>query len=1371
MNRYSILLAVILFGPLSTYAQTVIIDENFEDGDFTVNPAWTGDESRYVVNSSKKLQLNAPSDTDKAVITTASSAAFGEWEALIEFDFNPSGSNKARFYIVSDTQELKEDVFGYYIEIGNTSDEVSLYRQDGNSSTKIIDGADNIVDSNPVKVRIKATRDITGIWELFADTTGGSSFRSQGTVNDKTYTRSNFIGLFSDYTSTRSTLFEYDDIKVTRIHPPLEIKRVTVHNNTTIDVEFNLDIDASSVNPSDFSVGRGIDNPDAISLVAPNVVRLSFNSPLPNNRHTLTVNNISDTGGNTISSNSTFSFILFGIFARGDVIINEFMYDPPGGQAEYIELKNTSGKIFNLQNWEIGDNGGTGLISSGEIILEADSFLVISADTTALFNTYGTGPYLKMNSLAALNNSGDVIQLKTNTGAMADSLRYTPRWGGKDVALERRSATTPAIFRENFGNSPDTLGGTPGSSNKVPDDSSPPALLNLAIPDNQTLVLAFSERLNSPKAADISNYSLTRGIGIRSSTVIAADSVRLTLTPALENNISYQLNIHNQEDIFGNTAAVLDTTFTFFEISRADSGEIFINEFTYDPPTGSTEYIELFNLSSQTFDLNGWTLNDNTGRLKTIASSRTVLPPDSFLVLAPDSTLLNNFPDINLLTVGSNFPSLNNGGDDIVIRREDGMLLDSLTYTPSFGGNGTAVERRTTRVSGNFPENFGDAPNGFGTPGSANEVAPDKTPPSFEQLITPDSTTLQLFFSENIDPASAINTDNYTVTPQHSIQLIAAGRDTITLFIEPPLESGETIEVTVNNLNDIFGNTLNSATRRVEYLALSTARPGDLRINEILYSRARGGSEFIELFNVSQKNFDLSGWEIGDAGNITSLEPGTQLRAGEFLVLTDNPSFANSLPNSRALPGFPTLNDRGDAVFIRTGKKVTIDSLFYEESWGGNIPGRSLERIDPLAASNDPGNFKTGTAPAGNTAGMQNSVFEEDTEPPNLSFAKLNSDGNIEIQFSEFIQLTENLTFSNGSSLLNIKNFDIHRGNIITLSAPGQSDKSSSEITVRNLTDVRNNVTLTDKIPVSHKVEPGYLVINEIMFNPLNEPDDNLPDQNEYVELRNTRDFAVSLEGLFIHDEPDENGDIRSVLPVSTQAKWVPAQGFVLLYADMAPDFKESRIAEFFNITSVDLNTILRTDRSSLSLASSDDAVFLADSSGTTVDSVFYDQSWHNPNLIDTRGIALERINPHGPGNDPSNWSSSTKPEGGTPTRENTIFQTSENIPPDAGLSFDPNPFSPDDDGREDHLLINYRLDQPDYLIKVQIYDRYGREVRKLADGIPGGFEGTLIWNGRKDDGTRNRIGIYIVVFEAFNSTSGKDIAFKKTVVLARRLN
>src|SRR5699024_5325752 len=115
------------------------------------------------------------------------------------------------------------------------------------------------------------------------------------------------------------------------------------------------------------------------------------------------------------------------------------------------------------------------------------------------------------------------------------------------------------------------------------------------------------------------------------------------------------------------TATQIETPFHFFKISPVDSGEVFITEFLYNPPADQTEYVELFNASSKSLNLQGWTLNDNTGNQQRITDSKFVLPPHSYVVLAPDQPLLSEHPGITLIEMGSRFPSLNNSGDDVVL--------------------------------------------------------------------------------------------------------------------------------------------------------------------------------------------------------------------------------------------------------------------------------------------------------------------------------------------------------------------------------------------------------------------------------------------------------------------------------------------------------------------------------------------------------------------------------------------------------------------------------------------------------------------------------------------------------------------------------
>jgi hypothetical protein len=545
-----------------------------------------------------------------------------------------------------------------------------------------------------------------------------------------------------------------------------------------------------------------------------------------------------------------------------------------------------------------------------------------------------------------------------------------------------------------------------------------------------------------------------------------------------------------------------------------------------------------------------------------------------------------------------------------------------------------------------------------------------------------------------------------------------------------------------------------------------------------LYRRLTGDSpEFVELYNQSDKNFDLSNWTFADASNSTTLPSGTQVRSGEYLILTDTENFtaakarsANVLNGEAVyLPGFPSLNDDEDVVVIKNGSGMVIDSLNYKNTWGGDSPGVSLERKDPLSASNDLNNWSSSTSQTGNTAGYESSVYQPDQTPPQVIFAKTIEDNRISLVFSEFV-VPDNATLTLNGNPLSIYDFDPNNGNRLITDAGSTGSGESLILTISGMEDHRGNTGGDLSIEVSQPLTPGSIVINEIMFDPLADSDDNLPDQTEYIELYNRSDYAISLEGISLHDSPDENNEVRSIDPVNSQYKWIPPNGYFLIYAeDQATVFMNSRLAEFFEITESTEEFKLRIDRSSLSLASSDDAVYLADSSGMTIDSVYYEESWHNPNLYDTDGISLERIDPNGPSNDETNWSSTTRVNGGTPSEQNSIYQIAGSAPEETGLTFTPNPFSPDGDGFDDNLFINYKLDESDYLLRVRIFDRYGRQVKQLADGTPAGFEGSLIWDGLTDNDRRNRIGIYIVLFEAYNSASAKNKTFKETVVLARK--
>jgi hypothetical protein len=359
--------------------------------------------------------------------------------------------------------------------------------------------------------------------------------------------------------------------------------------------------------------------------------------------------------------------------------------------------------------------------------------------------------------------------------------------------------------------------------------------------------------------------------------------------------------------------------------------------------------------------------------------------------------------------------------------------------------------------------------------------------------------------------------------------------------------------------------------------------------------------------------------------------------------------------------------------------------------------------------------------------------------------------------------------FINGSEAAVLK-YSLEEGDRILLDASTATQGEEITVEAQGLGDFKGNLAEGLQQPVSQPVAGGDLVINEILFDPISDDRDGLPDQSEYIEIFNRCSYAVSLEGVVLHDEPDENGVVSIIEPVDSRRQWLPSGGFAVIYPETDNiSYSESRLAKFFGMDSGQEVTALRTERTSLSLPNDGRRVYLADSTLSTVDMVEYSEEWHNPNLIDPKGVALERINPDFESNDASNWGSNSTPLGGSPLSKNSIYQGPDGVVSGVGIELTPNPFSPDGDGFEDNLLISYALDEPDYLLKVRIYDRYGRLVRKLAEARPAGFEGSLIWDGLNDEGLKNRIGIYVILIEAFNSSNGSKKAFKETAVIARQ--
>ena len=172
--------------------------------------------------------------------------------------------------------------------------------------------------------------------------------------------------------------------------------------------------------------------------------------------------------------------------------------------------------------------------------------------------------------------------------------------------------------------------------------------------------------------------------------------------------------------------------------------------------------------------------------------------------------------------------------------------------------------------------------------------------------------------------------------------------------------------------------------------------------------------------------------------------------------------------------------------------------------------------------------------------------------------------------------------------------------------------------------------------------------------------------------------------------------------------------------------------------------------------------------SGEMVDAFDYSEEMHFTLLNYVDGVSLERISFNNQTQDESNWHSAAESVGfGTPAYQNSQFV----LPGDQAdqIIIEPEIFSPDNDGYNDVISINYLFAQPGYMMTVQVFNSAGYLIKKLINNQYLGVEGSVNWDGIQDDNTKAPAGIYIFYIQVYD-LSGNVKKYKKTGVLATKL-
>ncbi|WP_242926601.1 lamin tail domain-containing protein [Pontibacter vulgaris] len=789
------LLAILLLLPFWAYSQ---LQDTFSDGNYTQNPTWTGDAGSFIVNTGKQLQSNGPAVTGTTLyLAIPSQAVVGTtWEFWANLKLATSSTNYTDIYLISDKENLKAtDVNGYFVRIGNTADEVSLYRKDaGKTAVILINGQDKTVATSNNVMRVRVTRSINYEWDLSIDVTGtGQSYTSQGRVTDATHKSSAYFGVLLKYTSANSKNFYFDDFKITDTQPPALEELQTITPQELI-LRFNEPLQPQQAQTIDNYTLNGSIKPTIAGLQNPTTVRLVFSQNFRSGNNTLSIANLQDLFGNSLRSQITrsFSFIPPAVTPNyNELLITEIMADETPAvslpEQEYFELYNTTDKVLSLRGLRLSDATSSTTLPDMQL-LPGEYAMVVPNTQVANFTQFGK--IIGISNFPGLNNSGELLQLRRPDGKLLYAVNYSDSWY-KDAAkreggwsLEMIDVTNPCAGAENWTASVNPKGGTPAQANSVaatiPDNTSPTILDATAISPTQVHI-RFTERLDSTRAATIANYNISPTLPIINAQVQGPlfTEVILTLASPLQERQLYTLTASSITDCSGNLSQTLTTTFAL--PSAPEPGDVVINEILFNPRPNGVDFVELVNRSAKYIDLKNWQLANTSGdtisNIKPITTTNYVLAPGQFAVVTSNpENIKTNYPAANdkaFLKMAS-LPSYPDDAGTIVVLQPDGKVADRFSYTSEMhfalldDVNGVSFER--IRLDGeSIASNFHSAATTINaTPGYRNSQAQDgvATEQVFKiepQVFSPDGDGFEDFTTINYNTSQMGFVTNITI--------------------------------------------------------------------------------------------------------------------------------------------------------------------------------------------------------------------------------------------------------------------------------------------------------------------------------------------------------------------------------------------------------------------------------------------------------------------------------------------------------------------------------------------------------------------------------------------------------------------------------
>lgn len=1048
------------------------VNDDFSDGDFTSDPVWSGDDELWFIDEGQLRSKNSEANTFY-LSTPSSVAQLAFWEFYVNLKFSTSGANYVDVYLISDALDLAAANNGYFIRIGDTKDEIVLYKVSSGDESPLIgkgntEGVVNSGSNNPFRIRV--SRDGLDLWTLEYDDGVTGEYTLAGSAIDSETIISNFFGIKVVQSSANGPIDNhyFDDIAIKQ----LTIDSTAVISNQQIEVFLNLIVgETDAENPANYALtgfaildvrrddvetSKVIITLDEATPLRTEDLNLTLSPALTKNEEasygfsytqlevvsllTLSETEIQLTFNDQLDPSSASNESAY-VINNGIGLPVSAVLDPEDQNVVRLTLDNPLSESITFQ-----------LAISGVENEAQNSTLVTAKDFDFVIPLVVDTAYVLSENELVIRFNKDVVE------SLAESiLNYTIDQGlGNPDASELQADGTSVLitFNEaiNTGDYTVTVSHVTDTDGNTVDAGGRSAVfdyLELMVErleqlNETTLLLKFNQGLTQGPAETLPNYLLSE-IGNPIATTYNALDSTVTLEFEQLYNTTHFLSVINlsneQENAFAGDQ--LNTLEIGIEVPTTHRG-IIINELMSDPSPvvglPEAEYVELYNRSSGSINLKGFRLNGET-------FPEYIFMAGNYLIITDDTDAVL-FGDLENVLALTTFDGLTNSGEAVVFTDQFLNVVDSIFYEPSWYGDtekangGFALELidplQPCSGTGNWSASSAES---GGTPGLQNAVysdAPDTIPPSLVEVEVIGADTLKLFFSEAIDEAmlttSSFELDGYAIKGLEKLTF-----SSWYLFLEAELASEKFNQLSVDHLSDCYGNILESQAKKFyfdntapipERLVVLSENELALVFHEPLaVSEAEDETHYaIDGFNLDQAllqdsatnrvhlTFDAPFIE-GDAYEVTILTLEDTL-GNETSALTENFEFSNAIDTL-----YPIANNLLEIQFLEAPTPATaLNSHHFFISGSEEHPEEVIaDDVDPALfllafASNFPENkelllYVEGLKNNANEKLMTPSfAFSLDTRAPALESLLVKSDSQLVLTFNEKLAIPESIS-------------------------------------------------------------------------------------------------------------------------------------------------------------------------------------------------------------------------------------------------------------------------------------------------------------------------------------------------------------------------